>query len=159
MIGKQGQQIFKRVAVGDAAVDGLFAGLGAGLVMIVYLAAASALRGEGPAVLLTRFTASEQVTPGLGLLSHLSVSGIYGLLFGAAAALLLRGWSVIFSGWLAGLAYGALLFLVAELVILPGTGSLLRAIPTIHFAIAHLIYGLVLGSMIFHGQEHGRKQP
>jgi hypothetical protein len=50
--------------------------------------------------------------------------------------------------WPAGLAYGLVLLLVAEVIVLPATGSPLRDIPIVHFALAHVIYGVVLGLLI-----------
>jgi hypothetical protein len=41
--------------------------------------------------------------------------------------------------------YGLLLFALAELFLLPGTGSPLQAIPAANFALAHIVFGLVLG--------------
>jgi hypothetical protein len=46
---------------------------------------------------------------------------------------------------LAGAAYGLLLLAVAKVVVLPAAGSPLVEIPTLHFAVAHVIYGIVLG--------------
>lgn len=145
MISRQGQIIRKRAAIGDAAVDGLFSGLGAGLVMAVVLVLLGMARGEGPVSVLSRFSGSDWVTPWTGLLSHLAVSGIYGILFGMLVRWALpywRNWS-----WLMGLIYGALLFVLAALVILPGTHSLLRGLPAWEFGLAHLVYGAVLGTL------------
>jgi len=38
-----------------------------------------------------------------------------------------------------------LLLLVAEAIVPPGASSPLRAIPALHFAVAHGLYGLTLG--------------
>ncbi len=151
MVSRQKQMMIKRVAAGDAAVDGLLSGLGAGLVMAAYLVVVGLLRSEGPGVMLARFSAGAAISPWMGLLSHLAVSAMYGVVFGLLSRWILRRWSRTSAGWIAGLLYGTLLFLVAELVILPGTGSPLSAIPPLHFAIAHLLYGLVLGSLTYQG--------
>lgn len=45
----------------------------------------------------------------------------------------------------AGAVYGLALLFVAKAVVLPAAGSPLAEIPTLHFAVAHVIYGVVLG--------------
>jgi hypothetical protein len=79
---------------------------------------------------------------------HLAVSGTYGLVFALVWFIISRLGGFRPSNWMAGLvgtAYGALLWLLAQTVLLPGTGSALLTIPTWQFALAHLLYGLVLG--------------
>ena len=46
--------------------------------------------------------------------------------------------------WALGTAYGLLLLAVAWLVILPGTGALVREVPLLHLTLAHLLYGVAL---------------
>jgi hypothetical protein len=141
------------VSAGDRAVAGLFGGWGSGSAMALFLVIAGLLRGEPAALTLSRFA----ITPGgqalAGTLTHLAVAGVYGLVFGL-------GWSAApryFSGnrgWLAllaGVGYGALLWLAARSLILPGSGSLLRDIPAGVFLAAHLIYGALLGWLVGRG--------
>ena len=47
-----------------------------------------------------------------------------------------------------GLVYGLALLLVAQGLTLIGAGVPLREISAVHFALAHLIYGLVLGWLV-----------
>ena len=47
-----------------------------------------------------------------------------------------------------GLVYGLMLLLLAQGLTLIGAGTTLREIPVVQFAIAHLIYGLVLGWLV-----------
>ncbi len=49
-------------------------------------------------------------------------------------------------GWMGGLVYGILLWVLAQTVILPGTDSPMRFIPLGLFAAAHAVYGLALGT-------------
>jgi len=144
--------IRRDISLGDAAIDGLFAGVLGGLVMGVYLALAGLLLGEGPAAVFSRFALSEEHAPLTGLLLHLAVSGIYGMLFGViwSQALRLRSFTPTpQAAVLAGDAYGLLLVLVAWFILLPASGSPLRELPFLHFAIAHLIYGGVLGYVAY----------
>jgi hypothetical protein len=138
----------KERTAGDAAVDGLCSGVLAGIGMAVYLLAAGLLGGEAPALLLGRFDPGQAASPMNGLLAHLAVSGVYGLLFGLAWRLGSR-WRQP-PAWLAGLAYGVALLLVAESFTLriSGMSSPLLGIPLVHIAISHLIYGLVLGVLV-----------
>ncbi|MDQ4074766.1 MAG: DUF1440 domain-containing protein [Chloroflexota bacterium] len=138
----------REMTAGDAAVDGLLGGLGGGIVMGIYLLGVSLLMGESPLVMLARFAADTQ-GPTSGALMHLAVSAVYGTLFGLI-------WSVIGRRWpdkptvVAGVVYGLLLWLMANTLLLPGSASSLQQIPSPHFAIAHLLYGLTLGYSLHH---------
>lgn len=129
---------------GEAAVEGLLAGSLAGVVMALYLLAASGLSGEGPATLLARFDGTGGGQPLTGALNHLAVSAVYGAAFGGLRRFIpfrRNDWRL---GLLCGLAFGLALWALALSVLLPAA-SPLRAIPPVHFAVAHAIYGLVLG--------------
>jgi hypothetical protein len=80
-----------------------------------------------------------------GALTHLAVASVYGILFGLIWWALRRGLRVAVPAWLAGALYGLALLAVAQAVVLPSAGSPLAEIPTLHFALAHLVYGVVLG--------------
>ncbi|MCC7352328.1 MAG: hypothetical protein IT330_01120 [Anaerolineae bacterium] len=138
----------REIPMGDAAVDGLLAGVGAGLAMAVYVVAVGLASGEAMATILGRFAPGESASPLSGALLHLAVSGVYGLVFGLGRGLIARFWRHRLPGWLTGLAYGLLLLALAKTIILPGTGSALLSIPFAHFALAHIIYGLSLGYLV-----------
>ena len=136
--------------VGDTAVDGLFSGILAGLGMAAYLVITGLLSGTAPEVMLGRFD------PGLdggwlaGVLAHLAVSGVYGVVFALLFALVVRWRSpssrgLLRFGWLMGLVYGLLLAALARGVLLPMAGSPLLEIAVTHLIVGHAIYGLVLG--------------
>ena len=131
--------------VGDAIVTGLFAGLLAGLVMLVYLVITGLLAGDLPLAVLGRFASGNNGVPLLGGLMHLAVSGVYGSFYGLIRYAIPGRWRSRLPGWLSGVIYGLLLFALAELFLLPGTGSPLQAIPAANFALAHIVFGLVLG--------------
>ncbi len=136
------QMIARNTTVGDAAVDGLLAGIAAGIVMAAYLVGVS-LFGEGVAV-LNRFDPSG-ASPVVGTLMHLAVSGVYGAVFG-----IVSNWIRRFNlpAWLSGLTFGLVLFALAATIILPSSRSAVAGIPIVHFGIAHVIYGLVIGIII-----------
>lgn len=130
----------------DAAVDGLIAGILAGLGMAVYLILTGLLSSISPADMLGRFD------PGLvghwltGTLAHLAVSGVYGVVFALLFSVMARlRPSLVRFGWLLGLIYGLLLLALARGVLLPMAGSPLLQISTVHLLIGHAVYGLVLG--------------
>jgi uncharacterized membrane protein YqgA involved in biofilm formation len=79
-----------------------------------------------------------------GALAHLAVAGVYGALFG----ILVRRLPRRVPSWLAGLAFGLALWVIAITVLLPGAASSLSAFPAVHFLIAHVMYGGVVGLMI-----------
>ncbi len=136
----------KKTTMGDAAVDGLIAGIGAGVVMAAVLVVAGLLTGDGPGVVLGRFDPGAAASPVTGGLMHLAVSGVYGALFGWGRKLV-SGWQLLnrLPGWLIGLAYGLLLWAVAQGSLISGAPSLLRQLPTLTFALAHAVYGVTLG--------------
>jgi hypothetical protein len=84
--------------------------------------------------------------PVVGSLIHLAVSGVYGVLF----AVLYRGFSRRWSwasarGWILGLVYGLVLFLVAESALGAGIDTAFAEVSKVNTALFHLIYGLALG--------------
>ena len=136
-------------SLGDSAVDGLFGGAIAGFIMGIYLVIAGLINGDGPGTVIGRFTPSGDGSPLVGALGHLAVSAVYGAIF----ALLLGQVgrirpSLLRFSWLLGAVFGLGLWLAAEFIILPAVDSPLQLIPPIHFALSHLIYGLVLGAAV-----------
>lgn len=126
--------------IGDAAVDGLLGGVIAGMAMAAYLVIANLIAGEGIAV-LARFD-PDRVSPLIGTLLHLAVSGVYGALFGIVWKYVRR---LNVPALFIGAGYGIALFIFAQSVLLPGSRSPLAEISFVHFGLAHIIYGLVLG--------------
>lgn len=143
-----GQISENKTSLSNLAVDGLIFGLVSGAAMLLSLAAFALLSDESPGDLLELFSVAGLVSPVLGMLSHLAVSAIYGVLFGVLIWPVLRRFSsrkII--GWLGGLAYSADLLILAQTEILPGTNSPLGQIPNWQWALGHGIYGLVLGGL------------
>ena len=138
----------------DVAVDGLWKGALAGAAMAGYLMMVTAVLGENPLAVLSRFTSEGvDVTPLVGAISHLAVSGIYGAMF---TVLWHRIGRHSKSGPLAlvgALVFSGLLFVIAELILLPSVQSPLLAVPALHFGIGHVVYGLVLGGLIARSQK------
>ncbi len=131
---------------GDTAVDGLIAGILAGLGMAAYLIVSGLLSGISPADMLGLFD------PGMvghwltGTVAHLAVSGVYGVVFALLFSLMVRiRRPLLHFGWLIGLVYGLLLLALARGVLLPMAGSPLLQISTANLLIAHVIFGLMLG--------------
>lgn len=133
---------------GDSIIMGILGGTISGIVMIGYLVAIGLVDGETPAMMFSRFDIRGGMNPLVGVLTHLSVSGVYGLLYTLGVQYILRRRVerplVWFKGLL-GLFYGGLLLYLAWFVILPGTGAPLEQVKFAHLAIAHAIYGFVLG--------------
>lgn len=142
----------REISASDAAVDGLLSGVAAGLGMAAYLALAMLVSGYNPLTTLALFAPDPPSGPLVGLLAHLAVSGIYGVLFGVGYAALLRRPAYNPPAWLhaaIGGAYGLLLLLTGWTLILPATGSQLQQIPLLHLAIGHLLYGALLGWLVY----------
>jgi hypothetical protein len=145
---KTGQISRNKLGVSNLAVDGLIYGLISGIAMVLSLAAFALLSGETAAAYLEHFSTRGLTSPLQGLLSHLAVSAIYGVLFGALIwSVLLRFSSVKTLSIIAGLLYAAFLLFMAQTAILPGTGSPLAQLPFWQWALGHAVYGLVLGGL------------
>jgi hypothetical protein len=146
---------YRESSVGEAAVDGLVSGILAGAGMALYLVVVGIVVGDGPGSVLSRFDPGSGFSPLNGALAHVAVSGVYGMVYGLVWQPLARsrlGTGVLgrWLPWLAGLAYGFALLLVAEAMTLrlPGASSPLRDIPFQHLLLAHLIYSLVLSLLV-----------
>ena len=148
IMDKTGQISRNKSGVSNLAVDGLIYGLISGAAMVLSLAALALLSGETPGAYLEHFSAAGLTSPLQGLLSHLAVSAIYGVIFGALGwPVLVRFSSSKMIGWLGGVVYAILLLILAQTAILPGTGSPLAQLPIWQWALGHGVYGLVLGSL------------
>jgi hypothetical protein len=142
------KDVHKEIKLSEAAVDGLFAGLPAGLAMAVFLAATALARSETLSTLFSRFNPTQADSPMTGLLLHLAVSSVYGILFGlvwymasSSRRLAPLPWQTVPLGAL----YGAGLFFIAWYVLLPASASPLRQLPFWQFGAAHLVYGTIVG--------------
>ena len=145
--------------VSDRIIDGLFAGIIAGVVMAGYLLVVGMIIGDSPTEILLRFALNEGDPALIGGLFHLAVSAVYGALFGLGFYALSRFWRRELPLWMAsllGAAYGFLLYTLALTIILPGTNSALSQVPQLHFAIAHVIFGICLSTILGrNGSKHG----
>ncbi len=142
--------------LGDSAVDGLLAGTSAGLLMGLYVLAVGVLSGQAWTALLAQFDPSPVPSPLTGVVAHLAVAGVYGVAY-AVAWRWLRRLCPPGLGWLAGLAYGLLLWgPVSRLLRLPAGGiseTWLAVVAPVHLVVAHLVYGAALGWLL------GRREP
>ena len=130
---------------GDAAVDGLLAGVAAGVLMAIYVLVIGLLGGTGWAEVLAQFDPSTDPQPVTGALTHLAVAGVYGAIFGLVWRLVSALWPRL-PGWLGGLAFGLVLWGLAMAVTASGAmGDWMRTVAPIHFLVAHVLYGIALG--------------
>jgi hypothetical protein len=133
-------------SMSDTAVDGLLAGLVGGAAMALFLVVIGWLTGTPPLTTLAYFDPAQTGSWLTGLLAHLAVSAIYGVVFGLLLGIVGRiRPSLAKRTWLWGMGYGLLLWLLGLGVVLTAVGAPLAQIPVWQFALAHLIYGLVLG--------------
>ncbi len=131
-------------SIADSLIDGLVAGIIAGTGMGVILILVGWALGGNPAAILNSFVPWDNPTPVTGALLHIAVSSVYGMVFGALVFIFSRLWSK-FPIWISAIVYGAVLYLLARFVVLPGVASQLQTIPTWLFALSHLAYGGLLG--------------
>lgn len=135
--------------VGDVAVDGLLAGLLAGLVMGAFLVSVELLAGVGVLEALARFDPGGNQSAVSGVLFHLAVSALYGVI-GALLFRLVQGRRPSWTrwGWLFGAVYGLALWAVAQAILVPGVYDTADVVPPLLFGLAHLLFGLVLGLVL-----------
>jgi hypothetical protein len=139
----------KDKTIGDAAIDGLLAGIGAGLAMALLLLIVGALSGDSPVMVMERFDPVGSNNLTTGLLTHLAVSAIYGAIFGLLfLALVHLRPSLPRFGWLAGLIYGLVLYAIAYAGISAGAETGLVDYSTTVLLLAHAVYGLATGFVI-----------
>jgi hypothetical protein len=131
----------------DSAIDGLLSGVAAGLAMAIFLVVAGWLSGQGIGATLARFTLEGTPQPATGALTHLAVSGVYGLLFGLAVRLAGAFRWAPPTLWLLGAGFGIALWLFASLVFLTGTAVSMPDISAGLLAGSHLVYGVALGAL------------
>lgn len=147
--------MLKSKSIGDTAVDGLLAGAGAGIAMVLFLILAGFLLGNSPTLVLGRFDIQVGGRPLVGLLTHIAISAIYGLIFAILFLWLSRFWPFLLRwGWLSGLVYGVLLYGIARGAFYAGTNSGLVQFAPLALLAAHLLYGLVLGLIIGRKWRH-----
>lgn len=140
------RQHSKQIAFGDAAVEGLLAGLAAGALMGVFILLVEWAAGSDPLRVLGYFDAGGNGSPLTGLFTHLAIGGVYGVVLGLLTARLTRlgrMWMIA-----VGIVYGFIVLAIAEWVILPRTVAALVQVPFWVMAIAHAIYGAGLGAVL-----------
>jgi hypothetical protein len=133
-------------SAGDVAVDGLLRGVVAGLAMAAVLVVAGALAQLSVQLVLSRFDPTGGNSAMTGLLAHLASAGIYGLLFAllTAPGAARLGNRMI----LAGVIYGLTLWLISRGLMASELGAPLRVLPPVGWALAHIVYGAVLGALM-----------
>ncbi len=142
----------RQVNAGDAAVDGLLAGVVAGLGKGLFLVLAGVTAcGAWQEVLIGLDPQGSSVVR--GLLAHLAVAGIYGALFGLLASRSRR----VLPGWLAGLVYGLFVLLFSWFVLLPVAAPALREMGALSWSVSHVIYGLLLGTLAARSESAGSR--
>jgi hypothetical protein len=132
----------RTASAGDAAVGGLLHGLAAGLAMAALLVLAGLAQGQSPAGVLGVFAISGEPNVLAGLLGHLAVAGVYGLVWGVVWRAL--GPRLRVPAILAGLIYGLLLWGVSQ-VLVRSIGAQLALLAPWALLGGHLVYGLVVG--------------
>jgi len=132
----------RTASAGDAAVGGLLHGLAAGLAMAAFLVLAGLAQGQTPASVLSVFAISGEPNVLAGLLGHLAVAAVYGLVWGVLWRMV--GRRVRVPAVVAGLLYGLLLWGVSQ-VLVRSIGVQLALLAPWALLGGHLIYGLVVG--------------
>jgi hypothetical protein len=114
--------------------------------MSVVLVIAGVLAQLTPQEVLARFDPTGGNSALAGLVAHLATAAIYGLIFALLTAPFAAriGSRMI----LAGLVYGIALWLISRGLMASEFGAPLRALPPVGWALAHLVYGFMLGGLM-----------
>ncbi|RIK42531.1 MAG: hypothetical protein DCC55_08480 [Chloroflexi bacterium] len=134
-----------RRPVSDVAVEGLLAGFLAGGVMALVLLAAGLASGHAATTVLSKLAGTGHESALTGTVTHLAVTGVYGALFGVICCWIPVCSGRRVSGWLIGLLYGLLLWLVAIGLPRGGVDALVQILSPLHLALGYLLYGASLG--------------
>ena len=127
-------------SVQQGIVNGVVGGLAGGLVFGLMMQAL------GMIAMIAMIVGSESIAVAWGV--HLAISALFGAIYGAVVAPRLTGWG---AGLGTGLAYGALLWVIGPLLLMPAMmGMPLFTINTgaLQSLVGHLLFGLVLGAVV-----------
>jgi hypothetical protein len=139
----------KESTLSDRAIDGLFSGLFAGAVMGLLMAMAGFLIGENPGSVFARFNLGPSPSHANGVLMHLGISGVYGVLFALLSMVIPGRVRKLMPGWLVGLVYASILLALALYLFVPGLLLSLADLPEWVLISGHAAYGIVLGVKAF----------
>lgn len=135
----------QRASLGMAAVNGLFNGLLAGVMMALYVVLVVQVVVGGDWAYMNYLDILNRDPPNQAVLAHLAISAAYGVVY----VLLIRWTHLdrqdVLPRWLAGMVYGFFLWLMNFAWILPKDNFVLGPLPSGYLLFAYLIYGLVLG--------------
>jgi hypothetical protein len=131
-------------SIAMAMVEMIYEGLwGVGFWSAPVFIAATVLRGVQHVALPVAFAAWPVI---LGLMGHMMNSVLLGVLFVAlfSSRLASRGASIV-----AGMAYALLVFFLMWFFVLPLIDPVMLNLNPYVFALAHLVWGMVIGYMVF----------
>ncbi len=141
------QEIFheKKAALREAAVNGAFYGLLAGVVMELYMLLAGNVVAGSNWAYVSYLDLTHSDSPWQTVFTQLVVSILLGAAFG-----MFCNWSslvkdCVLPTWLAGLAYSILVWALAAALILPKDNFTLSPLSAVYLLFAYMVYGLVLG--------------
>ena len=145
----------RETRAGDAAVEGLLNGILAGIAMAAVILGFGFINGIAPLTVLQFFDVAGNASPLTGILIHLAVAGVYGVVFGliALGAARVLGARMNRITWLGlGVVYGIVILGIAQGIILPRAALALQVLPFWAMTTAHIVYGLVLAGLQMRGR-------
>ncbi len=135
----------KKEALREAAVNGAFFGLLAGVFMQLYMLLAGMVVAGSNWAFVSYLDLTHSGSPWQTVFTQLVVSVLLGAVFGAICF-----WSTlvqkrVMPTWLAGLAYSMLLWALVAALILPKDHFILSPLSSVYLLFAYMVFGLVLG--------------
>lgn len=130
----------QKTSTQQGVVHGVLGGLAGGLVFGGMMQALDMMS------MVAMLVGSESVA--VAWVVHLAISAVFGAVYGAVVAPRVSGWG---PGLVAGLAYGALLWVVGPLLLMPAKlGMPLFTVNTmaVQSLVGHLVFGLVLAAVV-----------
>lgn len=143
-----------------SVVAGLFAGFVASIVMALLMMASSRGQPGINAMLVARALGKPPADSAArmgGMFAHFVYGSVMGAVFVLGSSVLLIGGNL----WINGLLFGIALFLIAVLIVMPAAGvnrKMMRSMPKgplVGAFVFHLIYGVVVVSVIVYGPQLG----
>ncbi len=135
----------KKEALREAALNGAFYGLLAGVFMELYVLLAGMVVAGSDWAYVRYLDLAHSGSPWQTVFTQLAVSLLLGTFFGMFCYWSRLVQERVLPAWLAGLAYGVLLWVLAAALVLPEDHFALSTLSSVYLLFAYMVYGLVLG--------------
>ncbi len=142
---QQGIPHEKKDALREAALNGAFYGLLAGVFMELYVLLAGMVVADSDWAYVRYLDLAHSGSPWQIVITQLALSVLMGAVFGLVCFWSRLVQERVLPTWLAGLAYSMLLWALSAALILPEDHYTLSTLSSVYLLFAYMVYGLLLG--------------